>query len=235
MMSSARVWDRTHRGTFFRFDPRATRGTLGRGNPLRRIAGWATPDLLLEDRYLLWGFPAHVSMRTRQKRVRRAIEVGATAGYITDVTVLALRPDLWTPSPTWCRQYDVPPRRLRESSATHHALAVEAALYLHGTDARDPWIVGMRNEYDTMSERRKGVRHHAARPVARPEDALVCDLEVHTKDGRRWIEVISADYTGEEIDAKYDGIRVPLSVVATSAALARRVAPGSTARVCYHF
>jgi hypothetical protein len=137
---------------------------------------------------------------------------------------------VWVPDPRWCRKYGVARPRLKETALDHGALAVEAALMRQGYRDTTAAITALHSEADLTSRAR---RHAGGRVQQGAQFETQPDLELVTRAGQSYaIEVITHNYSDEELAAKYSGILRHVEFVATSRTLALRmlrVVPGRPA------
>ena len=226
-----RIWARTHHDTLFRFDPRLVRKRATPRAIFRPLMEWVTPEMILEGRFLLTAFPAHIPYRARLAALRDGMKFGIQSGYIRICDGLSVPRWTFRPSPQWCRSTGIPERRWKESAVDHGQLALEAALSSlgsHGEFSTDG--LTFEPEATSLSTSR------CARTI-RPGAELGAIADLITVDGtgaRRATEVISENYRGANIAAKYDGLEIRVDLVATSIPVARRVV-AATGAPCLHF
>ena len=225
-----RIWERSHRDVVFRLDTRRVRRLAAPAGLFAPLLEWVTPDMVLERRFLLASFPAHVPYRERRARTRDALRAAALRGYVTIMDPVAITARTFRPTSAWCQTVEVPERRWKESALDHGQLAIEAAIAALGANGEFAGEVRFETEADVLAATR------VARSIRRG-DALGAVADLITTDGygrRRATEIISENYRDDNIAAKYDGIAQRVDFVATSSAVATRVV-AATGAPCLHF
>lgn len=227
------IWNRTHATTRFRFDPTRVKRALGPDSPLGRVARWATPDALLESRFLMAGLPEAWDWSRRREAVRGQLRMGERTGYVFDVAESRVPACVWRPSRAWARAQDIVQPRIKESAVDHGALAIEAALMRQRWRGEVGAITAIRSEADVVAAARKSLGRGLSagdRLDATP------DLEIEVGGGMRYMtEVLSTDYRNDDVAAKYAGVSAAVEFVATSRTVAARAATVMPAVAVYYF
>lgn len=230
------LWARSHRDVVFRLDPRKVRKRNAPAALLAPLLEWATPEVRFERRLLLAGFPSGVSYAKRVITTNRALRRGIRLGYVELCERIKLPVGCFRPTPKWCEQVEVLPRRWKPSALSHGQLAIDAALSIlsAGGEFRGP--VSFETEADLSSAAGRAIRGR------RPRGTVLGpfpDLVTTGADGARWAtELISETYGNEDISEKhreqYEALGCHVGYVATSATVARRFAR-VTSTTCDHF
>jgi hypothetical protein len=228
-----RIFRRSHRGRVFRFDPDRVTRQLAETNPLAAVAEWATPETVLEDRFLAAGLPARLSWTSRMHRVGMFLRAGEQAGYITDVADWQHPVTAIAPSAADAREMRISVATIRHYRLAHHLVALEAAMALRIADGTLPLVTRIEDDAALAAAARS---HLTGRQRPGQTVSATPDLALRIGESRHaWVELLSDNYDGEDIAAKFAGLRMAVDFVATSSRVAARAAAGRPAMTCYHF
>lgn len=225
-----RIWDRSHRDDVFRLNPSKIRQRCAPASLFAPLMDWVTPDVTIERRFLLAGFPPYVSYQKRRAITREALRVGVLRGYIEMCGSITVPAWAYRPTAKWCRSMDIPERRWKESAIDHGQLAVEAALAALSRYGEFTDTFAFQTEADVLATSRASQQIRRGDVLGSVPDLVAIDAVGR----RRGTEIISENYRDTKIASKYEGLRHLVDLVATSAPVARRVA-AATGAPCLHF